>query len=530
MVIMKKYRILRNKGLMIIVSIAVVFQFSSCSDLLDNNDKYYHVSTQEQQWNSLPDARAALFGVYGLMRAALGEENTYWAVGDLRMGDFTVRIREDLQAIRDNRLNAPFPNIQRIANWNRFYKVVNAAAVFIENAGKVLEKDDTYSESNYQYDIAQVRALRALAYFYMVKMWGDVPLITQAYDNGSFPKVPRTDAKIVLNYAKGELLEVATRLPAILGATSDLYYGGDANKWRGWLLGRYSIYGILAHIAAWEGNYVDVEAYASCVLDNASSIKASSTTVDNLVSSIGIFSSKYSNDYKGARLVTFGYQYDGTSVNEPTVEGHLESWTLAEPLIRKSLPDIYICKDSLYNIFMHSDTGDSRFGINESASPVRYYTNYIKGLEQEIPIFSKVCVVREGSASSSDFGVFGSFIVMSRIEDMILLRAEALTVLNRGDEALTSLNERRSARGLRTLSYLKDIKGDPKILLQEIFEERRRELMGEGHNWTDQVRRARLIGDNPKMVKLVSKDNIYWPIANEVLKANPEITQNEYWK
>ena len=50
----------------------------------------------------------ALFGVYGLMRTALGENNTFWAAGDLRLGDFSVRMRDDLQAIRDNRLDAPY--------------------------------------------------------------------------------------------------------------------------------------------------------------------------------------------------------------------------------------------------------------------------------------------------------------------------------------------------------------------------------------------------------------------------------------
>ena len=67
-------------------------------------------------------------------------------------------------------------------------------------------------------------------------------------------------------------------------------------------------------------------------------------------------------------------------------------------------------------------------------------------------------------------------------------------------------------------------------MLKEIFNERRRELMGEGHYWFDQIRRARILGDNPEMVELVNSGKIYWPVADDVLKANPEITQNECWK
>ena len=304
--IVKKYNLDKLRFVALLV---LALQLSSCNDFLDNDNEFYHVATQEQQWNSLTDTRAALFGVYGLMRSALGENNTYWAVGDLRLGDFTVRVRDDLQAIRDNKLDESYPLIQQIANWRRFYKVVNAASVFVENAGKVLEKDDAYSETNYQYDVAQVRVLRALAYFYMVRMWGDVPLLKYSYDNGTFPEVPRTDVEIVLKYVKDELKAVAPLLPELLGAASDKYYGGDADKWRGWLLNRYSAYAILAHVSAWEGNYVDVETYAGYVWDNAEKIKAACVPIEDLVGPTGIFSVSYANTNRAARLVTFGYNY-----------------------------------------------------------------------------------------------------------------------------------------------------------------------------------------------------------------------------
>ena len=67
-------------------------------------------------------------------------------------------------------------------------------------------------------------------------------------------------------------------------------------------------------------------------------------------------------------------------------------------------------------------------------------------------------------------------------------------------------------------------------MLKEIFNERRKEFMGEGHYWFDQIRRARILGDNPEMVELVNSGKIYWPVADDVLNANAEITQNECWK
>jgi len=519
--------------MMKLLVIAIPLFFSSCSDLLENENEFFHVATQEQQWNSLTDTRSALFGVYGLMRTALGENNTFWATGDLRMGDFTVRTRDDLQAIKENRLAAPFENIKRISDWTRFYKVINAACVFIENAGKVVEKDVAYSAVNYTYDAAQVRVIRALAYFYMVRMWGDVPLIIHSYDNGTFPKVSRTDANIVLNYIENELREAAKLLPEQLGSSSDKYYGGDANTWKGLLLSRYSAYTILAHVEAWRGNYTDADIYAAHVLDKMLQfIKGSQpyTTVINLVGSKGIFYGDYNGDYRAARLVSFAYKYTSNQVNEVGTDGHLESWTLAEPIVRKQLPDIYLSKDTLENMFMHTYTSDNRFGLDETSTPITYFENYITGMSLDYPIFSKVKVLTGSDSGTHDWGVYSSFIIFSRLEDMLLLRAEALVALNRATDALALLNEFRSQRNLPLLSYAKNLNSDPKKLLKEIFQERRRELIGEGHRWYDRIREARIVGDDQEMITLLNNGGCYWPVSEDVLRENSAIEQNDYWK
>ena len=69
--------------------------------------------------------------MYGLMRAALADNNTHWACGELRNGDFTAYGRADLDAIIHNDLNRNIPMIDEISDWRRFYAVVNAASVFI---------------------------------------------------------------------------------------------------------------------------------------------------------------------------------------------------------------------------------------------------------------------------------------------------------------------------------------------------------------------------------------------------------------
>ena len=179
---------------------------------------------------------------------------------------------------------------------------------------------------------------------------------------------------------------------------------------------------------------------------------------------------------------------------------------------------------------MNKFTTDSRYGVDESSSPIKYFSNYVTGIHYQYPIFSKMKVVREGEDKTNDLGLFSSFIIWSRFEDILLMHAEALAILNRPDDALVDLNALRSARNLRNLSYAKDLNSSTRNLLKEIFQERRKELMGEGHRWFDRIREARLIGDDQTMTELVNNGGIYWPVAGEVLRENPAITQNEYWK
>ena len=502
---------------LIAFSLLACISFSSCNDFLDIDSK--HAAPENKQWKSYADVRSALMGVYGLTRAAVSENNTHWICGELRMGDFTVYNRNDLKSVVNNELIKPYSLLDEVSNWRRFYAAINAAAVFIEKAPQVVLNDRSYSEVNLTNDIAQVKALRAFLYFYMVRIWGDVPLVTESYDNGSFPEIARTDQRVVLNYARGELLEVIDDLPFKHGGSkSNLYYGQEYAYWRGVLFNKLSAYAILAHISAWEGNYANAETYAAYVMDNAAESEATYTAIADLTSETGIYASK-----SASKIISFNYSYD---YFESTKSGHLEELTLAYPFVQKTNPDIYITKDSLYSIF--SDLNDLRFGIDTVT--LKYSTNYIHDLNATIPIFSKVKVIQNGKNEDGDYAVFGSSIIFTRLEELTLLRAEALIVLNRPTEAIVYLNNLRKNRNLRDLSYKSDFKSDDKKLLKTIFEERRKELMGEGWRWYDMIRQQRLLGDNEKMGKLIDEGGIYWPIAQDVLSANSSINQNGFWE
>lgn len=492
-----------------------------CSDFMDVEPT--HEAGEDQQWKTLEDTRSALFGIYGLTRSALVDNNTIWAVGDLRSGDFSVTSRRDLQAIADNNLNNSEKLIDEIGDWRRFYAAINAASVFIERAPGIIGQDMAYSEENLKYDLAQARTLRALCYFYIARIWGDAPLIIYSYDNGSFPMVGKSNRQELLDYAKKELTEVADILPFEYGTKNSLYYRQNAEYWRGKLINKAGAYALLAQVCAEQSQYSETETYTSYILDNLKSLKSEWTTLDydNLVSSQGYFCGS-ATTYAHYRFLSFDFIHGN---NETTQAGHIEDWTLAAPYAPKQYPEIYVSKATLSEMF--DGTNDKRFLIDPETG--KYSATSYVDMNCRFPIFKKINVLQDGNSSDNDYAVFGSSVSLSREEDVKLLKAEALCVLNRSSEAISLLNQIRVSRGLGELSYKNDFGSNNKQLLAEIFNERRREFLGEGMRWFDMIRRQKLLHDNDMMQNLIDNGGIYWPISTKVLRNNSMIVQNSYW-
>ncbi|ULT28016.1 RagB/SusD family nutrient uptake outer membrane protein [Sphingobacterium sp. E70] len=80
-----------------------------------------------------------------------------------------------------------------------------------------------------------------------------------------------------------------------------------------------------------------------------------------------------------------------------------------------------------------------------------------------------------GGTSDPTFRIFTSATILTRLEDVALLRAESLAVLGEKSAAIELLDEIRERRGLK--AYSETANGD---LVDAIFLERKRELMGKG--------------------------------------------------
>ncbi|UAY56446.1 RagB/SusD family nutrient uptake outer membrane protein [Arachidicoccus terrestris] len=502
----------------LLCALLLLFVLGACNKKLDVDTNA--MANENTQWKTMDDTRSNLIGVYALFRAALANNNDYWLWGELRHGDFVSTTRADLKAVIDGDLNASYKTLDDMKDWRRFYAVINAANLFIERSGEALV-DPRYTTLNHDVDVAQVRSLRAWAYFMMVRIWGDVPFITNSYD-GSFPAIGKSSQGKVLSFCEQELLAAAQVLPFQYGVLDDpilpgLYYTYGLSRFENTLISRTAAYALLAHVAAWQGHYADVDVYAKFVIDNYSNSHLYYLTTSDLTDPDGVFYARGNyNQLLGFNFV-YGHGETGTSG-----VGHIESWTLAAPLITKPKPDMYVPVDVINAAF--TDRGDQRFGIDTVNGLPRtaYFTNY----NAEIPIFSKIKVLGDGG-TDGEFAIYSSAIIFSRLEEITLLKAEADAVLGKSigvDGAITLLDIIRTKRG--ESPYEATVDGP---LIDAIFAERRRELMGEGWRWYDQIRYNKITRKDPEMTKLIDEGGIYWPIAASVLSANEKLTQNAYW-
>ncbi len=495
------------------ISMMFLTALAGCNKILDKDS--VRVVGEKNMWNKLEDTRGGLMGVYGLTRAALSDNDGYWIYGDVRTGEFSSPNRQDLKAIISNQLNASYPVVESLSDWTRFFAIVNAANLFLEKAPDVFAADKRYTESNLTVDMAQARFLRAFAYFYMVRIWGDVPLITSSHD-GKFDKQAREDKDKVLAWLTQEMLKAAADLPFAY-SSNDIqqqgdYYGESSTRWGGALATKNTAYAVLAHVAAWQGNYTDVATYAKFVEDNYSKSGIGYTNTGDLTNPNGFFFNKRPSHI-------FAFNSDWGHI-DGAVAGHIEELTLAQPVLNKQVPDIYMTKDTILKIF--DQPKDERFSMDTLGQPVseRYFVN----LNGKYPIFSKIKCI-QGGGTDQNFRYFTSALVFTRLEDIVLLRAEALAVLGDLAGAETELTNAMERRGITEPQF------GEKDIIDLIFEERHRELLGEGQRWFDLVRYHKIKPeDNQAFTDLINRGGIYWPISRKLLVQNDLLTQNSYWK
>src|SRR5689334_10777494 len=135
--------------------------------------------TGAEFWKTKEQVQAAVIGAYASLLASPTNSarplaETFFLWGELRadmIAATTATTNEEVDVINVNILPT-----NSIVNWRGVYQTINYCNTVIDFAPQVLQNDPTFTQDALKKYLAEVKALRALMYFYLVRSFGDVPL------------------------------------------------------------------------------------------------------------------------------------------------------------------------------------------------------------------------------------------------------------------------------------------------------------------------------------------------------------------
>lgn len=439
-------------------------------------------------WQSQSDLEAGLMGCYAsLLNNGNSEQMLLW--GEIR-ADFLTYYRID-----DDNYNyrliwqGDIKATNSFCNWGSFYQTINYCNNILEKGESILALDPSFTKSEWNEIRGEALAIRALMYFYLTRVFDQVPLVLQATNN-DLQKIasPKAERAEIWAQIEADLSEAEKYIRFTYNQTTDVDKGR---------MTKYSVWAIQADFYLWTENYAKSEDACDKIINSGAfwlvngNMQWLTNLYDNGNSSEGIFELQFDvdklNPYYGLFYTDQLYRAN------PDV---MESFWPTDPFLANA--------DSAD---IRSDKGSYRAGMSYSV------WKYI-GRDRTY--------LKSSSEATSNFIVY-------RYADVLLMKAEAIAAQLDTDDPVRgaeALNIIKKIRSRAHASVLTD-EGEPtskESLLMYILNERAREFAFEGKRWFDMLRYAKR--DNYK--RLQTLKNMYQLCApsNKLLSIQSKL--NDY--
>lgn len=464
---------------LLIMLIPQLLIFSSCKKLVEVEAPVTAINASNVYENDAT-ASAVLLGIYtnlgGLLNGTTGisiqnglsaDELTLWS------GSTETEYLAFYKNTLDDRSNL---------NWSGFYYYLLQANSAIEG----LNNSNGLTPSLKMQLIGEAMFIRAFIYFYLLNLYGDVPLIiTSDYRVNS--TLARSEKNVVLQQVISDLKDAQTLL-------SENYVGANVlvstnertrpNKWAATaLLARSYLYN--GNLTGEASNYTNAEAQATLLINNT-------TLYDTVSLNNGVFN-------KNSKETIWQLQPVNTGRN--TEDGV----TFILQNSPNSTQPFYLSKSLLGSFEMN----DKRFTNWVGKKIVNTDTFYFP---------FKYKVYQSGSLTE--------YVMILRLAEQYLIRTEARAQQSKITESKNDLNVIRTRAGLPNTSA-----NDKTSLLAAILHERQIEFFTElGHRWLDLKRTSNAdavmgIIAPQKGGTWETTDQLY-PIPVDDIQKNPALIQN----
>jgi starch-binding outer membrane protein, SusD/RagB family len=446
-----------NNKIYIFLFAGLLGLLTSCKDFLDQQPE---ASLDAQTAiSNVAGARAAIIGVYGNLTAVDYYGLHYVVFADLAADNLAH--------------NGTFPTFAQVKNRNILPDNVNTTNMWhtlyrgIDRANNVLEKVPAIEDPAFTDKariIAEARFLRALHYFDLVRLWGDVPLILTA------TKV----ADQSLNVSRTPVNEVYQQILADLDAAEpDLPESAPGRATKS------AVKALKSRIALFRGDYPAAGALAEEIIasNRFSLVPNYRALFDTKNSSESIFEVQFDN-VNGNSLAFYNYPVTLGGRNEVGPRG-----------LGSTLEAAY-------------EPNDTRKSASISPGGI-----VIDG--RTIPAGVNIKYFRPGTGEDN--------VHLIRYAEVLLTHAEALARQGNLEGSLVSLNKVRARAGLPALET-----DDQQALIDAILKERRIELAMEGHRWFDLIR----TGQAQSVLGITDSNKLLFPIPQREIINNPNMEQN----
>ena len=482
-----------------LIAIALLgFSFSSCSDFLEQNPQTD--LSENDFYKTADDILSAVNGAY----SSLQEGDIYgnWYVFGEIPSDNT-RNQLSGSVTTQNEFDQFYIDTQNsmIANfWKAAYKVINRTNTILGRIDGI----EINTELANRYKL-ECKFIRALMYFNLVRVYGDVPLVLKEISISESYDILREPKEKVYNQIIADLKE-AQDLPVSYSTAEDGRATQGAAK------------ALLANVYMTLHKYAEAETILAEIINSGRySLLENTPGSLNIDGYKNVFSPVNHNSKEGIFEIQFlkgGYGEGSNYANNFAPENSGTNVVAVGGTGGNNIPEM-----DIYNAY---EEGDLRRDFSMSLG---YYDNRKNNEWVESRYVCKFMdVPYQNNDASNNYPVI-------RYADVILMYAEALNQNGKTAEACKYLNmTRRRGFGYQTTETSPvDLQTTDKAQFALMVEQERRvELAFENHRWFDLIRTGRAVEVMRSKGFSLNETNLICPIPQKQIDVNPKLTQNDY--
>ena len=388
-----------------------------------------------------------------------------------------------------------------IANfWKAAYKVINRTNTILGRIDGI----EINTELANRYKL-ECKFIRALMYFNLVRVYGDVPLVLKEISISESYDILREPKENVYNQIIADLKE-AQDLPVSYSTAEDGRATQGAAK------------ALLANVYMTLHKYAEAETILAEIINSGRySLLENTPGSLNIDGYKNVFSPVNHNSKEGIFEIHFlkgGYGEGSNYANNFAPENSGTNVVAVGGTGGNNIPEM-----DIYNAY---EEGDLRRDFSMSLG---YYDNRKNNEWVESRYVCKFMdVPYQNNDASNNYPVI-------RYADVILMYAEALNQNGKTAEACKYLNmTRRRGFGYQTTETSPvDLQTTDKAQFALMVEQERRvELAFENHRWFDLIRTGRAVEVMRSKGFSLNETNLICPIPQKQIDVNPKLTQNDY--